>query len=287
MRQAAYQLPHLTKEGRYLYAHSEDAGFALHEWALAGEDDTADISLVKQVNPASWQTVEKLGQAHDSPSTLPWEWARFVCGIWTGAEGFWVSPEDWARAQSEEDQLSPGDQVALGFDGSRYGDATALVACRLEDGLLVPLAVWEAPRGVSQWEVPAGEVDNAVAEAMEEYAVVRGYFDPPLWQSEIDTWARQFGEPAVTRYPTNRSRFMGAVERFRTDLLAGSVWHPGDEALTRHVLNAQVKQVRGGYWLDKGANAEKIDLAIASVLAYEARCDALQDTADRSEYAFL
>lgn len=287
MRQAAYQLPHLERDGRYVYARSLDNGFALHEWALDPEDDPDDVAIVKEVNPSSWQTVAKLAQAHDSPSTLPWEWRRFVCGIWTGAGGLWMAPDLW-HSCAIADGLEPGDRIALGFDGSRYGDSTALVGCRLEDGLLQPLGVWEAPRGGGAWEVPTGEVDRAVAEAMEEYAVVRGYFDPPLWQSEIDSWAREYGDPAITRYPTNRSRFMGAVERFRTDLLGEGIPHTGSEVLTRHVLNAQMREVRGGYWLDKGAAAEKIDAAVAAVLAYEARCDAIAAAElDRGEYAFL
>jgi phage terminase large subunit-like protein len=288
VRAAAYKLPHLERDGHYLYARSDDNGFALHEWALQPEDDTSDIAVVKEANPASWQTVAKLAQAHDSPSTLPWEWQRFVCGIWTGAEGSWLKPEEWADALSEEERLEPGDRIAIGFDGARYGDATAIVACRIEDGLLALLGLWEAPRGVPVWEIPAGKVERTLADAMEEYAVVRGYFDPPLWQSEIDSWARDFGEPAVTRYPTNRSRFMGAVERFRTDLRAGQISHTGDEDLTRHVLSSQMRETRGGYWLEKGVAGDKIDAAVAAVLAYEARCDAIStNDADRGEYAFL
>ena len=34
------------------------------------------------------------------------------------------------------------------------------------------------------------------------------------------------------RYATNRGRMMSAVERFRTDVAAGSVTHTGDETLT-------------------------------------------------------
>ncbi len=108
---------------------------------------------------------------------------------------------------------------------------------------------------------------------METYDVVRGYLDPPLWQTEIDSWSREYGDPAIIRYPTNRARFMAAVERFRTDLIEGKLRHTGDERLTRHVLAAQVREARGGYWLDK--TVDKIDAAIAAVLAYEARCDAL------------
>ena len=43
------------------------------------------------------------------------------------------------------------------------------------------------------------------------------------------------------------------------------------------MLNAQVREVRGGYWLTKerAGSPNKIDAAVAAVLAYEARCDAV------------
>jgi phage terminase large subunit-like protein len=286
MRSAAHRLPGLEREGRHLFVRAADGSFALHEWALEESDDVDEMAVVKLANPASWQTVEALARRHDSPSMLPWQWARFACGLWTGAEAWWVRAADW-HAVACEGRLERGDRIALGFDGSRRGDATGIVGCRLEDGLLVPLGVWEAPKGVRDWEIPTSEVDAGIANAMEHFRVVCGYFDPPLWQSEIDGWAREYGEQAVMRYHTNRSKFMAACERFRTDVLAGLVRHNGDERLTRHVLNAQVREARGGYWLDKPSSPDKIDLAVAAVLAYEARCDALVESDDRSGYAFL
>jgi phage terminase large subunit-like protein len=291
MRQAAYQLPHVAHEGRYTYARSADGGYAMHEWALAVDDDVTDMGLVKEANPASWQTEAALRRRHDSPSMLPWQWQRFACGIWVGAEEWWIESDDW-RPNMVEAQLEPGDAITLGFDGARTGDATALVACRVSDGLLAPLAVWEQPPPDShgrlpEWEVPGPAVDAAVADAMETYRVRRAYFDPPLWQSEIDDWAREYGE-VVMRYPTNRRKFMDAVERFRTDVGAGRVPHTGDHVLTRHVLNARTSEARGGYWLVKAQTTDKIDAAVAAVLAYEARCDALgASEADRGEFAFL
>jgi phage terminase large subunit-like protein len=286
MRYSAHRLPLVEHEGRYTYARSNDGAFAMHEWALRPDDDVDDMHVVKTVNPASWQTLEALRRRHDSPSMQPWQWARMACGIWVGAEEWWLEGESW-RANETERTLEPGDRITLGFDGARTGDATALVACRLADGLLEPLAVWEPPGDGRPWEVPGGAVDAAVGEAMERFRVVRAYFDPPLWQTEIDRWAREFGE-VVMRYPTNRRRFMDAVERFRTDADAGRLPHTGDETLTRHVLNARASEARGGYWLAKPSAAEKIDAAVAAVLAYEARADALSaPTADRSAYAFL
>jgi phage terminase large subunit-like protein len=207
---------------------------------------------------------------------LVWQWARFRCGIWMHAEEWWIEADEWHEGETME-QLAPKDYVALGFDGSRFHDATALVACRIEDGLVELLDVWQKPEGAPDtWEVPAGEVDAAIARAMETYRVVRGYFDPPLWQSEIDEWAQQYGDIAVMRFHTNRTRMMLATERFRTDVAANRIPHRYDERLSAHVLNAQLRIVRQGYWLTKGASAQdKIDAAVAAVLAYEARCDAI------------
>jgi phage terminase large subunit-like protein len=124
--------------------------------------------------------------------------------------------------------------------------------------------------------VPREEVDAAVATAHEQYTVVRGYYDPPLWQTEIDGWAREFGEQTVMRFATNRRRFQGATERFRTDVASGEVPHVGDAQLTAHVLNAHVHKARG-YWLAKArpSSPDKIDGAVAAILAYEARADVL------------
>jgi len=285
MRAAALRLPHVQRGGDgYTYAHSSDGSYALHEWALDKSADVNDMRLVKGVNPASWQTLDVLRQRHDSPSMLPWQWARFACGIWMAAEEYWLDSVDWHNGETLE-SLLPNDRVALGFDGSRFGDATALVACRIDDGLVQLLDVWQRPDSApDDWEVPAGEVDACVAAAMETYRVVRGYFDPPLWQSEIDEWARQFGESVVMRFHTNRSRMIGAVERFRTDIAANKIPHVFDERLSAHVLNAQMREVRNGYYLTKTrAGNVKIDAAVAAVLAYEARCDAVASGASDSD----
>ena len=282
IRAAAHRLPHVERDGRYLYTRSADRAFALHEWALGRDDDVDDLDVVKTVNPASWQTIEILRQRHDSPSMMPWQWARFACGLWLSSSATWLHADDW-HANEEPDAIMPGEAIALGFDGSRFHDATALVACRISDGLLQPLGVWEVPEGApDDWEIPADEVAATVAEVMEDFRVVRGYFDPPLWQSEIDAWARDFGDRAVMRFYSSRSRMMGAVERFRTDVVAHRVPHAGDERLTRHVLDAAMREARGGYWLVKSeATHGKIDAAVAAVLAYEARSDAIASGEDR------
>jgi phage terminase large subunit-like protein len=283
MRAQARLLPIVERDGRHLRARSADGAYAMHEWALDNADDVEDMTLVKLVNPASWWTPETLAQAKASPTMLPSQWARYRCGLWMAGDAWWVDAEQWRGAARPAERLVPGERVALGFDGSRTGDSTALVACRLSDGLVSLLRIWEADEANPEWEVPRGEVDAAIADAFERFSVVRGYFDPPLWQSEIDEWAHTYGETAVVRFATNRTAMMAATERFRTDLVAGRLTHDGDATLTRHALNTQIREVRGGYWLakDRASSANKIDAAVAAVLAYEARADALASDVPR------
>ena len=278
MRLAALALPDLERDGAHVRCTSEDSQYVMHEWALGRDDDRDDMKVVKGANPASWQTLDALRMRHDSPSMLDWQWARFACGVWVAAEEWWVSGEEW-HALATSDRLRDGDMITIGFDGSRTGDATAIIGCRIEDGLLQLLDVWEAPtdNGIP-WEVPTDQVDVAIANIMEMYRVVRGYFDPPLWRSEIEGWAREFGDNAVRKFDTTKVRMVGAVERFRTDVNMRTLHYAGNEVLTRHVLNAQVREARGGgYWLSKErpGSPNRIDAAIAAVLAYEARADSL------------
>lgn len=285
MRAAALSLPNVEREGAHTYATTHDRSYVMHEWALRKEDDLDDLPTVELANPASWQTQTALRARHSSPSMLPWQWARFACGVWVSAEAWWIAAEDWNALGEPDDELAAGERITIGFDGARVGDSTAIVGCRLSDGLLQLLGVWEAPSDVPTWEVPANEVDALLASIMERFRVQRGYFDPPLWRSEIDTWAREYGPKVVQRYETARSRMMGAVERFRTDVATQRLHHSGDITLTRHVLNAQTREARGGgYWLakDRPNSTQKIDAAIAAVLAYEARADVLASGGDRS-----
>jgi phage terminase large subunit-like protein len=286
MRAAAQGLPLQEREAgtAHLVAATADRSYVMHEWALDKDDDLDDVEVVKRANPSSWQTLEALRARHDSPSMLPWQWARFACGVWVSSEAWWIAGEDWHALQRDE-HLMPGDRITIGFDGARTGDATALVGCRIADGLVELLGVWEAPDDLPQWEVPASEVDALLGSVMERFKVLRGYFDPPLWRSEIDGWAREFGDKPVERFETSRSRMYGAIERFRTDVATGRLTHSGDVTLTRHVLNCQTREARGGGYLlqkERSSSKHKIDAAVAAVLAYEARAAVLAAGGGRS-----
>jgi phage terminase large subunit-like protein len=134
--------------------------------------------------------------------------------------------------------------------------------------------------------VPADEVHHAVKDAFDLYDVWRLYADPPYWESTIAAWAGQFGTERVIEWWTNRRRQMSAaLKAFDTAIRDGKVPHCGDPIVTRHIGNARRDDLKGwrdeqGHplWLirkDRPDSPHKIDAAMASVLSWEARNDAI------------
>lgn len=178
-----------------------------------------------------------------------------------------------------------GRLITLGFDGSRFRDATALVGCDIIDGYLFLLGLWEEPPHVTEWEVPVPEVHEAVQEAFATWKVWRMYADPPYWDGAIAEWVGKYGETRVIEWWTNRPRQMGyCVRGFVTALTGGDVSHDGSADLGRHLGNAVKRPLPARddegrpLWTiqkERHDSPHKIDAAMAALLAWEARGDAV------------
>lgn len=207
---------------------------------------------------------------------------RFFGNRITAGTGTWIERAVWdtrARRQDVTGRL----RVALGFDGSDLDDWTALRLETLDGYQFTPTygpdrrpTIWNP----ADWggQVPRLEVDAAVDEVMRTFDVVRGYFDPPYWETEVDTWADRYGD-RVARWYTNRvTQMHAAAERLVTDVTKkdSTFRHDGCPITSVHVGNAR-KAARPGdkYVLRKAGVTQKIDAAVTSVLAHEAAGDAI------------
>jgi hypothetical protein len=217
---------------------------------------------------------------------------RFFLNEIVVGESVFVDPIRW-DALADDEALRPGEQIALGFDGSKFRDATALVAARMSDGKLFELRTWERPKDVVQWKVPTDEVDQVVAETFAAYDVTMLFADPYRWQDYLDAWSGKWPKQVV-EFPTNVERRMDyAIERFTTAFNGGQIHHDGSEVLARHCKNAVLvkgskKRARPGEDEDiaqhylkmaKRGTGQLIDAAVAAVLAYAARGQAIEDGA--------
>lgn len=224
-----------------------------------------------------------IGEIWD-PANDPADSRRFYLNQIVSSSDSWISQQEWDLCKGEVEPLKPGDTITLGFDGSVHDDSTALVACRLEDGYLQPIGVWEKPVGAlgDNWEVDSEEVDAIVERTFTDYEVVAFFADPPYWQDYIDRWTARYSKKlkvkASQTHPiefwTNRStQMVAALERMRTAIRTRALVHLDQSTLSRHVLNAKTKEVPAGTVIRKDfpRSPRKIDAAMAACLAYEAR----------------
>lgn len=177
-----------------------------------------------------------------------------------------------------------GTKVTLGFDGSENNDHSAIRAHTIDGVLFTPRygpddrpTIWDP----AQWgdQIPRGEVHAAVDELFSRFDVRRMYCDPQDWRSEIGDWALEFGQEKVVEWATNRTGQMyDAIRRFETDLTTGRIRHDGCPITAVHMANCR-KVAKPGqkYILGKPADHQKIDAAMASILAHEAAQDAHAD----------
>ena len=287
LRGKAYELG-VKRKGPY--RHVAVDGFAMHEWALDATDDLHDIRLVKRANPAPWQTHEILKERHDSPSMTPWGWARFACGVWGLGVPRAFDPAAWDAIADPGVGIEPGRKVVLGFDGARRRDTTGLIACDIETGHLIVAGFWARPAAAEDdWEIAEDDVDQAVEYAFENWDVWRLYGDPPYWETAMDRWAARYrrrGDDRVVRWWTNRIKAMAlTVRQFHGDMVPGRMSHDGDPALTEHIHNTVRRETRMyedgvPLWTiskESRASPNKIDLAVAAVIAWNARGHAISE----------
>jgi len=193
--------------------------------------------------------------------------------------------EQWRALTRPDYEPADGAMITLGFDGSRYHDATAIVATEIETGYQWLVGLWEQPHGMEGWEVPASEVEAAIAEAFRRWDVWRMYADPPYWESWVAKWAGEYGEKRVLEWWTNRQKPMAyAIKSFANAIAAGELSHDGSPHLARHIGNAcrRVLNIRDEegrplwtMYKERSDSPHKIDAAMAAVLSWEARNDAL------------
>lgn len=269
MRTAAYKMADVRRDGVYRYARSDNGAFAMHEWSLDPTDDRDDMGLVKEANPASWQTVERLQERHDSPSTMPWQWARFACGVWVRGFEQWISRVAWDARKSDHVIPDHAD-VVLGFDGSYNGDSTAIVV--VEVAAIPHIQVvecWEPPDfGADDWTVPVEDVEDTIRACAKRWRVREIAGDTYRWQRSFEILAKE--RLPMVEFPQRPSWMIPAVTRLYEAVMNGGVTHSGDPNLGRHVENACLKVSAQGGTIVKVSKDSKlrIDLAIASVMAF-------------------
>jgi phage terminase large subunit-like protein len=195
------------------------------------------------------------------------------CNQWVSRASSWLPYGAWS-ACADPRPIEEYAEVILGFDGSFSNDSTALVAVQVGDVPHVDVVeCWEKPPGADNgWRVPIADVEEAIREACRRYSVREIVCDPFRWARTYQTLEAE-GLPIV-EFPQSPSRMVPATQRFYEAVLNGGLTHSGDPRLARHMDNCTLKVDARGARLAKDAknSPRKIDLAIASVMAFDRAC---------------
>jgi len=242
-----------------------------------------------------WNDIERIIDGILDPRAHENDSRRYFLNAVTEGKNAWVTVDllfrlgEKARAEGFKG-LQPGDEITLGFDGSKNDDSTVLVACRVRDRFLFPLHIQEIPDGpeAKDWQVDRTAVDAAVTAAFATYDVVGFYADPPHWQDYVDAWALRYedqlrvhasGRHTVEWWTARDVAMSNALERLHTAMVTGTMIFPvGDAIVTtfrRHFLNARKWYRPRGTVIgkDRKGSSLKMDFAVAATLAFEAAAD--------------
>lgn len=187
-----------------------------------------------------------------------------------------------------------GALVVAGVDGARFVDALAVVATEVATGFQWPLGIWERPADAGDdYEHDFDEVDGALTEAFDRFDVWRVYVDPQWIDHLLEHWQGRWGVKRVLPWWTNRPRQIAWAVRGYTDAMgAADLSHNGDELFVKHLKQARRRKLgvfddehRQMHSLskDRPDSLRKIDAAMAAVLSWEARGDAVAAGAQRQD----
>ncbi len=264
--------------------------FFFHRQASDGHDLTTPegirAAVIEASGPvAAWSDIDGICEQWRDPTSdkayLERVWLNRLVQATEKAFDF----ELWKSLDNPDFRPEPGDTITLGFDGARWHDSVALIGTHLKTGTQWLIGLWEKPQNIEEWEAPEAEINSVVDATFELYTVWRMYCDPPYWETQVATWAGKYGDKRVVAWWTNRFKQMAyAIRAFNTSIQAEEIHHDGSPDYSRHIGNAVRKNLHlvddqgAPLWViykERPDSPKKIDAAMAGILSWQARCDAL------------
>lgn len=266
------------------------------DWKKPHEPDpdvTGDLRPIPGSKPNVKPIIRRIYNPDSSPSD---SWRKYGNRP-TASEDAWCTPEEWSLLSDPTVVVEPGDRIAAFFDGSKSGDATALIGCRIGDGHVFTLGIWEPTR--KRKVVPVIDVDLAVADMFDTYDVAGFFADVQEWESFTKvSWPEAYGDrldimavpsgedPQSIAWDMRTKLYKFTVQ---VELVAGEIdeqvfTHDGNPTLARHVANARIRSNRYGESIAKESpkSDKKIDGCVSMIGARMVRRLVLAAEPDKS-----
>lgn len=225
-----------------------------------------------------------------SPMSTPSESRRKYLNLPSVQQDAYWDPQQWSALVDLTRTATEVEPVVLFFDGSKSRDATAIVACCVDDGFMfVPkwpnvagCTIWEPNRTEDDSVVPVEDVDMALEDVFRRYNVVAYFGDVQEWESFVKIeWPKRFRDRLlIWAQPTGNDQqliawdmrghlfdFTKAVELADAEIINAGFRHDGNPILARHIANCRRRPNRWGVSVGKESPSSplKIDAAVCVV----------------------
>ena len=267
-------------ESRILY----DARQAPHDTEM-GDADSLRAALEWVYADCPWSDIDAIMTRIWSPSAQVDDSKRKYLNWPVASSDSWCDPQDWAQMARPDIDVAPGEDIVMFFDGSLSNDHTALIGCRMDDGHIFTIGVWQ-PKAADPDDKPMVDVqavDDRVDFAFATWNVIGFYADVREWESftkvawperyrdRLELWATSRGaqqpEPIAWDMRGKDFQFTTAAELAEAEVMQHSFTHDGNPLLTEHVLNARRHEGRYGITVRKESrkSPKKIDACVCMI----------------------
>lgn len=267
-------------ESRILY----DARQAPHDTEM-GNADSLRSALEWVYADCPWSDIDAIMTRIWSPSAQVDDSKRKYLNWPVASSDSWCDPQDWAQMARPDIDVAPGEDIVMFFDGSLSNDHTALIGCRMDDGHIFTIGVWQ-PKAADPDDklmVDVQAVDDRVDFAFATWNVIGFYADVREWESftkvawperyrdRLELWATSRGaqqpEPIAWDMRGKDFQFTTAAELAEAEVMQHSFTHDGNPLLTEHVLNARRHEGRYGITVRKESrkSTKKIDACVCMI----------------------
>jgi phage terminase large subunit-like protein len=219
---------------------------------------------------SGWLDTERLLDEMRDPTADESRSRRFYFNQVTKVGAAWLPPGAWDATEDKSRTIPDHAEVVLGFDGSLGDDVTCLVVVSVDEAPhLDVVKAWVKPADDPLWKPSRREVKDTVREACKRWKVREIAWDMYVWRDAAEELEEE-GLPVV-EFPQRGAMMIPATQRFYQAVTGKTMTHSGDPLLAAHVANARVKTDSRGSRLTKDGDhsPRKIDLAVASVMAFE------------------
>ena len=253
----------------------EDPSFFMAWWEAASDADHRDPTTWRDANPGFGDLNSEEDFASTVLRTPEAEFRTKRCNQWVSSNMTWLPTGKWEELEQER-EITPDDELIIGFDGSFSGDTTVLVGCTIEKDETPPhiflIKAWEKqPTDDNNWRVNITEVEDTIISFCQQHPKVREIAcDPYRWQRSMAI-LEEMGLPIVEFPSTSAARMVKATATFFDAVMDAKMTHSGDALVARHLDNAVLKiDSIGPRIVKENRNSNRrIDAAVAALIAYD------------------